>query len=289
MSNNSFDLLRTFLVWSAIIIASAIVLVIIFRLIADLSLRRHRKAFKARNPKLYESIIEANTYLKENQKSYTECAQSLGFNQIINCSSAIVNSSTLNPTKYIFKYANLNHSTECMATLDYLESYIDCYYTYENAIANAWKKYKQSTPFIFRLFISRHKAANTLCGIKSKIKLITPYVYFLYVSPAGKTRRGHKIEIDEKLITELRSEIGGKLTKEGHAKEQRSAMTKDLREAIKQRDNYTCQICGNSVLKEPNLLLEVDHIIPVSKGGKTEADNLQTLCWRCNRSKSDKD
>ena len=46
-------------------------------------------------------------------------------------------------------------------------------------------------------------------------------------------------------------------------------MTQDLREAIKKRDNYTCCKCGNSVFKEPNLLLEVDHIIPVSKGGLT--------------------
>ena len=37
-----------------------------------------------------------------------------------------------------------------------------------------------------------------------------------------------------------------------------------------------------------NLLLEVDHIIPISKGGKTEPDNLQTLCWKCNRTKSNK-
>jgi len=95
--------------------------------------------------------------------------------------------------------------------------------------------------------------------------------------------------VDENIIAELRSEISSKITKQGHTKEQRSAMTKDLREAIKQRDNFTCQICGNSVLKEPNLLLEVDHIVPVSKGGKTEANNLQTLCWRCNRSKSNKE
>ena len=29
-------------------------------------------------------------------------------------------------------------------------------------------------------------------------------------------------------------------------------------------------------------------IIPVAKGGLTEESNLQTLCWKCNRSKSDK-
>lgn len=43
---------------------------------------------------------------------------------------------------------------------------------------------------------------------------------------------------------------------------------KKLRPMILARDNYTCQKCGNSIAKEPNLLLEVDHIIPVSKWGK---------------------
>ncbi|HIS15474.1 MAG TPA: HNH endonuclease [Candidatus Scatomorpha merdavium] len=35
-------------------------------------------------------------------------------------------------------------------------------------------------------------------------------------------------------------------------------------------------------------MLEIDHIIPVSKGGRTAEENLQTLCWKCNRAKSDK-
>lgn len=61
-----------------------------------------------------------------------------------------------------------------------------------------------------------------------------------------------------------------------------------LKNEIKQRDNYTCQIFGLSVKEEPNLLLEIDHIIPLSKNGITSEDNLQTLCWRCNRSKSNK-
>ena len=72
------------------------------------------------------------------------------------------------------------------------------------------------------------------------------------------------------------------------AKEQRAFMTKKLRETIKARDNYTCCTCGNSTYVEPNLLLEIDHIIPIAKGGLTEESNLQTLCWKCNRSKSDK-
>ena len=54
------------------------------------------------------------------------------------------------------------------------------------------------------------------------------------------------------------------------------------------RDNYTCCYCGNSTHSEPNLLLEIDHIIPISKGGYTVEENLQTLCWKCNRAKSNK-
>lgn len=69
---------------------------------------------------------------------------------------------------------------------------------------------------------------------------------------------------------------------------QRALMTSKLRQHIKERDHYTCKQCGVSVEQEPHLLLEIDHIVPVSKGGLTTEDNLQTLCWRCNRSKGAK-
>ena len=65
-------------------------------------------------------------------------------------------------------------------------------------------------------------------------------------------------------------------------------MTSALREKIKQRDNYTCKICNLSTRQERNLLLEIDHIIPLSRGGVTSESNLQTLCWKCNRSKGSK-
>lgn len=63
-------------------------------------------------------------------------------------------------------------------------------------------------------------------------------------------------------------------------------MTSKLRENIKVRDDYTCKICNLSTHIEKNLLLEIDHIIPLAKGGITSETNLQTLCWRCNRSKA---
>ena len=50
----------------------------------------------------------------------------------------------------------------------------------------------------------------------------------------------------------------------------------------------TCRYCAVSLADEPHLLLEVDHIVPLSRGGLSTPENLQTLCWRCNRSKSNK-
>lgn len=63
-------------------------------------------------------------------------------------------------------------------------------------------------------------------------------------------------------------------------------MSDSLRYDVLARDGFKCVICGATV--EDGVKLHVDHIIPISKGGKTEIDNLRTLCDRCNLGKSDK-
>ena len=55
-----------------------------------------------------------------------------------------------------------------------------------------------------------------------------------------------------------------------------------LRHEFFKRDNYRCRECG-ATNKETTL--EIDHIVPVSKGGSNNITNLQTLCKKCNRSK----
>ena len=101
-------------------------------------------------------------------------------------------------------------------------------------------------------------------------------------------KRAFTITMTEETIAELIRSLEDKLTASAFTKEQRALMTNKLRESIKHRDNFTCCNCRNSTHIEPNLLLEIDHIIPVSKGGCTVESNLQTLCWKCNRSKSNK-
>ena len=111
---------------------------------------------------------------------------------------------------------------------------------------------------------------------------------FSYTSGGGMAKRTFTIPMTEETIVHLIEALEGKLTASAFTKEQRALMTNKLREFIKERDNFTCCSCGNSIHVEPNLLLEIDHIIPVSKGGCTVEKNLQTLCWKCNRSKSNK-
>ncbi len=68
-------------------------------------------------------------------------------------------------------------------------------------------------------------------------------------------------------------------------KKQRSTLPPALRQKILKRDRYTCRYCG---ARAPDVELEVDHKIPVSRGGTDEEDNLMTSCLECNRGKGNK-
>ena len=51
---------------------------------------------------------------------------------------------------------------------------------------------------------------------------------------------------------------------------------------VVRRDNNQCQICG-CILRDNEI--ELDHIIPVSKGGSSEEHNVRVTCLDCNRNK----
>lgn len=68
--------------------------------------------------------------------------------------------------------------------------------------------------------------------------------------------------------------------------QQRRLVNDRLRYEVMQRDGFRCQLCGAT--QADGYKLHVDHIIPVSKGGKTEMNNLRTLCERCNMGKGDR-
>ena len=62
----------------------------------------------------------------------------------------------------------------------------------------------------------------------------------------------------------------------------RKLLSKKTRFEVFKRDKFTCQYCGSSA---PDVVLEVDHIVPVAEGGTDDIMNLVTSCFDCNRGK----
>jgi hypothetical protein len=60
-----------------------------------------------------------------------------------------------------------------------------------------------------------------------------------------------------------------------------------LRFKVLSRDGFTCQYCGRGPRKDPSVILNVDHIKPIAKGGTHTEDNLVTSCRECNIGKGD--
>ena len=215
-----------------------------------------------RNKKIAEAKRIANEigYIQVRNDFLFNVFGNVEHKQRLNVSAAVVNNFSG------FKY------------LDYLTKYFNM------------KVNNKTSFFLKKLYDATEKldAAIEAAGIPAKYAdALMPSFTMAYTSPGGRSYKEATVLFDCCKIWEIGTKIETLQQKSNHAKRQRSKMTPALKKAILERDNYTCQNCGNSIYKEPNLLLEIDHIIPVSKGGETEPDNLQTLCWRCNRSKSD--
>lgn len=67
------------------------------------------------------------------------------------------------------------------------------------------------------------------------------------------------------------------------------AVSLKLRTAVLKRDGHRCVKCGADPSRDRAVRLEVDHIVPVARGGASTLENLQTLCWSCNQGKKDGD
>lgn len=61
------------------------------------------------------------------------------------------------------------------------------------------------------------------------------------------------------------------------------ALSVRVRFEVFKRDGFQCRYCGK---KSPEVVLEVDHVVPVCEGGGDDEMNLVTACWDCNRGKA---
>lgn len=119
--------------------------------------------------------------------------------------------------------------------------------------------------------------------------------YVTYISPKGQSQLQKKktysmTQIEyalEHVDTYKYAKQRKKKLKSKFIKDQRS-IAAGLRYDVLTRDEHRCQICGIRAIEDDEVVLHVDHIKPVSIGGKSVMENLRTLCSRCNLGKSAK-
>lgn len=157
---------------------------------------------------------------------------------------------------------------------------------------NAWKKetilkYGNNERKIAKFKLRCEKnccKAFTLIGVRTQ----TRYRQVNYVRHPYKVKVvSNRISFNSRFIIDrinFLKEHDFSVTYNNFNKEdQRKALTKELKEKIKIRDNYTCQLCGKYMPDEVGL--HIDHIIPIVKGGKSIPSNLRVLCSKCNGKK----
>lgn len=212
--------------------------------------------------------------------------------QVYNCSAAVCKSASNQPIKYLCKYFNIE-TTE--SSLMSFETVLNDFAAAEqgkellrNERDSILNNISDSIPKLIMRFNKEMVIRKLGFETYDFSDLYFPVYTFQYVSAGGNssTKCDIKLNIDnlENLIFYLNDLIKFRKSIQG----QRALMTSALREKIKSRDNFSCKKCSLSIRDEKNLLLEIDHVIPLSKGGITSEDNLQTLCWRCNRTKGSK-
>lgn len=211
---------------------------------------------------------------------------------ICNCTRTVCDGARREPFKYLCKYFGIGTTED---SLQEFETILNNFEAAEDGMS-ALKKERENIiasiqsdiPFLIKKL--SQKALERHLGFEAVDfnTVYFPKFIFQYISPGGNTSTKCEIVLDIDNLNKFVIYLSDKINFKKSAAGQRALMTSKLRQSIKERDRFTCQKCGVSIEKEPTLLLEIDHIIPVSKGGLTTEDNLQTLCWRCNRSKGAK-
>ncbi len=112
------------------------------------------------------------------------------------------------------------------------------------------------------------------------------YLICSYTSPKGRNHYQDKRQYDLSNLKSILSKTKHGIETKSVVAYERALMTDKMRYDVLKRDNFRCKICGRSA--DDGVVLHVDHIKPVSKGGRTTMSNLRTLCEQCNMGKSNK-
>ena len=206
-----------------------------------------------------------------------------------NASLQVVRNASMEPIKYLIKYFGISADRDTLGGVQQLGESIS---RLEGAVENLNKREASIKESVLPPeFITKHYENLFWAELGAHVSPITvpyPEYRFQYTSAGGNSGQTTTVTLDIETTDALAATLDQKIKWAKSAAAQRSLMTARLRDGIKARDGYACQQCGIKLSEHPYLLLEVDHIVPVSKGGLSTPDNLQTLCWRDNRAKGAK-
>lgn len=152
-------------------------------------------------------------------------------------------------------------------------------------------QYQHSTKRLLARYAWYQKPFNSLF-IKRQLDTQTWSITWMYTSPKGRNHYEKSIHSSIEDLIPNYLELNNKLDNEVNhfgvsrkmVRQERAKLTDKLRYQVLKRDHYRCVICGRSA--KDGVKLHVDHIKPVSRGGKTTLSNLRTLCSDCNLGKS---
>jgi len=249
-------------------------------LIPIICVQKKYKRFVLKNSLAIKKIVEINSkYYFNNIEKFNlyHVYDNVNYFNVITCYDYLV-------YQLVFIQKKVNR-----ALVDTLQNR-KAYRTYSNEIKEScvWNEYGDVKPLANKKWLS--KLEQSLF----KKKILAPQIVFsiyvkLILTNINGVHQYSKSEIffpeDIKYILVKLNQRRGSFFSDNKiwdsiCRVERGKVSNRMRFSIYKRDNYRCQICGRSTN-----YLEIDHIIPISKGGKSTYDNLQTLCRRCNKEK----
>lgn len=206
---------------------------------------------------------------------------------VYNASPEIVVGAEGDPIGSLIRYFNLEPTPR---TLDDVQRLAFDIARLEGAIQNTQRREHEMLTFINPpQFVVKYFAKEfwkQLNAYRVQFEIPYPVYRFENKSLSVQGNRAVTVTLNTPTIDALSETLDRKIRWAYPEIPQRTLMTAQLRQRVKERDNYTCQNpgCRASIARNRNLLLEVAYILPPAQGGSYEPDNLWTLCWRCSRS-----
>lgn len=236
-----------------------------------------------------ESHLHSDSRYNMKRKEWGEETKN---NRTHNCSASVCKNASNQPFKYLCKYFDIKANEETLSTFEEVLNNFAAAEQGKILLKNERdaivSSISNSIPAIILRF-SRERVIQELGFSNIDLSdLYFPIYTFQYVSAGGNSSSKCDIKLNIESLDKFIVYLSDLAKFKNSIAGQRALMTLSLREKIKSRDSFACKICSLSVADEKNLLLEIDHIIPLAKGGITSEGNLQTLCWKCNRSKGSK-